>query len=152
MKNYKLKTPYQYKVYLNRFLKKGPTKNDYSIMRNSIDFYQKEYAKWRDRKYKSKSWKTRRKNMLFKLSKWAWEDFIRANIDYHTDAPVNLYEEFGPLNPVDDPEFFFGSLLNKWNAFVQAYFNGDEEWAVYTSRALTSFYNRDDFYEGGDGM
>ena len=45
MKNYKLKTPYQYKVYLNRFLKKGPTKNDYSIMRNSIDFYQKEYAK-----------------------------------------------------------------------------------------------------------
>lgn len=144
------KTPYQYKVYLNRFLKKGPTKNDYSIMRNSIDFYQKEYAKWKSKKYTSKSWKTRRKNMLWRYSRWAYDDYMRVNIEYFTDAPFNLYEEFGPLNPVDYPEAFLGSLYNKWLAYVNAYFGGDEEWAVYTSRSLTAYYNREEFEEGDD--
>ena len=144
------KTPYQFQVYVNRFLKKGPTKNDYSFMLDGLKYYRKEYAKWKKKKYKSKAWKTRRQNMLWRFSRWAWEDFMRVNIEYHTDAPFNLYEEFGPLNPVDYPEAFFGSLINKWNSFVMSYFNGDEEWAVYTSRALTAYFNRDDFENGGD--
>lgn len=143
-------TPYQYKVQLNKFLRKGTPKNDYSISRHSLDFFQKEYAKWRDKRYKTKGWKTRRKNMLERYRKWAWEEFTRANIDYHTDAPINLYEEFGPLNPVDYPEYFYGTLFNKWNSYVQFYFGGDEEWAVFTSRALTMYYNREDFYNGDD--
>ena len=147
----KFRTPYQYQVYMNRFLRKGNPKNNYSVELDSFKFYRKEYAKWRKKKYTSKSWKTRKKNMLEKISRWAWEDFIRANIAYHTDAPFNLYEEFGPLNPVDDPEAFLGSLYNKWISYVNHYFNGDEEWAVYTSRALTSYYNRESF-EDGEGF
>lgn len=150
MSKKRYKTPYQYQVYLNRFLRKGNPKNNYSLMTDSIKFFRSEYAKWNKKKYTSKSWKTRRKNMLEKLSKWAWEDFTRANIDYHTDAPFNLYEEFGPLNPVDFPEYFIGTLLNKWISYVNSYFGGDEEWAVYTSRALTAYYNREEFENPDD--
>ena len=135
MSNRKYFTPYQYKVQLNKLLRKGTTKNDYSLMRHSLNYFQKEYAKWRNKKYKSKSWKTRRRNMLNRLSKWAWEEYTRANIEYHTDAP----------------EYFYGTLYNKWNSYVQFYFGGDEEWAVLTSRALTAYYNREDFWNGDDG-
>jgi len=31
-----------------------------------------------------------------------------------------------------------------------SYFGGDEEWAVYTSRALAAYYNRETFENGGD--
>ena len=144
------KTPFQYQQYVKRFLKKGPTVGDYDFMLVGLQQYRQEYAKWKKKKYKSKSWKTRRKNMLWRYSRWAYDDFMRVNIEYHTDAPFNLYEEFGPLNPVDYPEAFLGSLYNKWISYVNAYFGGDEEWAVYTSRALTAFYNREEFEEGDE--
>lgn len=144
------KTPYQTQVYVNRLLKKGPTKGDYLFMTTALKFYRSEYAKWKKKKYTSKSWKTRRKNMLWRYSRWAFDDLIRVNIEYFTDAPFNLYEEFGPLNPVDYPEAFFGSLYNKWLAFINAYFGGDEEWGVLTSRALTAYYNREELEKGDE--